>query len=766
MPYKKYPYKTRDVQIFCTKVVCDGVESCGKSLENNVCKISRDFPNIKRSPPNKGRVVDLCANMTITKSNDCEQREFVGPAGKIFGLKTLLNVPKKRVNCTNMFGEFYVYLSCMDLCENSSCPMSETPLRYDACPGQYRDRMYSLANGRSLTFVTKSAVSQGYQNNYFQCNNSRCIEYSRVCDLIDDCGDISDEIKCTNHIKCSDDENQLISYQQQCDGIIDCFDLTDECNQRCGKQILDHWLLKAVCWLMGILATLFNFITLAKTAYSFRTIETANLFSTNVLVTVIALADLLNGVYLILISVYDSVVFGTDYCKNQAEWLSSTPCALLGITSTIASQLSLFAMTALSLTRVIGLTCSSMAAPSALNKKAIIKITVIVTMIVSFSAAIALIPLASSLEDYFVQGIYYEPDNRVFIGFPNKEKHVKVLRAYNKTLDVPINMTWKAIRENVDRMFTQQHDTLSRKTVHFYGNDGVCLFKFFVRSDDARRSRQPLELKNNVLDIIDFQGNLVLWIVLTINFICFVIMTVSYVLITIQTWKSSSNSGQNQNHESVQKNDRIQFRISLIIATDFLCWVPFIIISSLHNFQFIDATKWYTYFAMIILPINSVINPLLYDNTITSFFTSLIQRSGDIICNSALVSHFRQSFWSSEQQTDINLEEMHHVSASKPGCSAADEIQQDPISQDQQTDINLEEMHHVSASKPGCNAADEIQQDPISQGQQTDINLKAMHHVSASKPGCSAADEIQQDPISQGGVLTTGQTKEFEDEEV
>ena len=30
-----------------------------------------------------------------------------------------------------------------------------------------------------------------------------------------------------------------------------------------------------------------------------------------------------------------------------------------------------------------------------------------------------------------------------------------------------------------------------------------------------------------------------------------------------------------------------------------------------------DATSWYAFFSMVMLPLNAVINPLLYDDTIT-----------------------------------------------------------------------------------------------------------------------------------------------------
>ena len=187
-------------------------------------------------------------------------------------------------------------------------------------------------------------------------------------------------------------------------------------------------------------------------------------------------------------------------------------------------------------------------------------------------------------------------------------------------------------------MFTQPDDTLVHSPVHFYGNDGVCLFKFFVRSDDARRNRQTQLMEENpsVLDLVNFQGDLVLWIVLTINFFCFLIIAVSYVMITEQTWKSSAHSSRGQNTNA----ERIQRRLSLMILTDFLCWVPFIIVCALHNVHFIDATDWYVFFTMIVLPANSVINPLLYDKENTIMLG--IRKIGSRVYSSKIMRSLRQ----------------------------------------------------------------------------------------------------------------------------
>ena len=640
-------------------IMCDGVESCGlkNGVENEVCRFSRDFPDIKKIAPYtilgpSSDETDLCTDIIDTRGNSCEKKEFPpDDRMKTFGVTKILNLPKVRVNCDDKFGEFYVYLSCMDRCKNrdATCPLGiSTPLSYDACPGQYPDRIYTLAGEKNLTFVTKSN-GKGYQNNYFQCADKRCIEYSQVCDLTNDCGDWSDENNCTNSVLCSNEKSR-ISLKQQCDGIIDCVDLSDECNNNCGKRILEYWSLRGICWIMGILATTFNLILIIRTAYSLKSARTGSMLETKILIATIATGDLLNGLYLIAIAVYDTIVYGNQYCQEQAKWLSSRTCSVLGVISTMGSQMSLFAMTALSVVRVIGLTSKSIKAPSPVNKTTILVSSVKVAIILAMSATIALIPLVPQLEDYFVQGIYYETENNVFMGFPNKERHVNVLKAYfGEERNTSYDMAWKDIHANMRQMFTNEHETMSWRKVHYYGNDGLCLFKYFVRNDDARRSRQTFQVKTGVLDYINFEGNGLLWVVLSVNFVCFLVMSISYVRITIQTWKSSSSSGQNSNLQNVRRKERIELKITLIIVTDFLCWIPFIIVCAFHNFQFIDATEWYAYFAMVLLSVNSVLNPLLYDNTITDFLVSVTNRVSTAL--SSLASHTQAQSTASETLT-------------------------------------------------------------------------------------------------------------------
>jgi hypothetical protein len=332
------------------------------------------------------------------------------------------------------------------------------------------------------------------------------------------------------------------------------------------------------------------------------TIATLN---NSALILLINVGDILIGVYLMQIAVMDTIVYGTQYCSERLKWLSSVHCSIVGVLSTIGYEMSLISMTCLGLVRVVGIR-NGMGISCEISKRAILKTCLIMVSIVKFSATIAGVPLVSSLEDFFVNGITYDPSVRLFIGSPGKAVHLDILQAYYGKIK-QTNLKWRVINDLVADMFSDDYggDTLGRKKLDFYGNEGVCLFKFFVEADDPQR--------------------IYVWAVLVVNMICLAVMSSCYIFININAKTSSKilTSEKTPMRDNIKaRNRKLQRKISLLIATNLLCWLPVTILSCLHSGGIFDATSYYSIISIAVLPINSVINPVLYND----FFIKLMGR--------------------------------------------------------------------------------------------------------------------------------------------
>ncbi|KAL5252006.1 hypothetical protein ACHWQZ_G014973 [Mnemiopsis leidyi] len=612
--------------------LCDGVETCGN--ENKVCSESLGSPQLFTDllTTDKGlwKHLSFCIKGLLQTQNFITKcttvNSFFHPHRDIFGVaNTRVTLPVDLQDCDHMFGEMYVYTSCTNKCNYSPCPLRNVP-RYEVCPDQFPDRIGTIVNNNYLEFVTKR-LDNIFTNNYFVCNNRiKCIDYSRVCNLVDDCGDYSDEYYCTNHLRCRF-TGRYIPKTRWCDGTFDCLDLTDECNSKCSSYIVKNLALKRLSWLIGVLATLANLIILSKNSITLRRCRTTVALFNKILIMTISSGDFLVGCYLIVISVYDGIIYGENYCREQISWISSAKCSILGVLSTLGSQLSLFAMCLLSATRIFGI-LNSMRVPEEVTWRKSSQVTASIFIVFLFSLSIDAIPLVRGFEDFFVNGIRYPEELKIFLGAPKKEKFLAVLEAYYGRMK-EATLSWKMIKEMVSEMYSHDFQypdhTESVSRVDFYGNDGVCLFKYFVNNQDPQRN--------------------FVWTILALNFGCFIFISISYMAIgyiSHRSSKSLTKSGTNQLIS--ERNRKMNRKISIIIITDFLCWVPFIVICVLHSTELLDATSWYSLFSIIVLPINSVINPMIYDDTITSMISSPIRRLYNSIFNSRFLTELRSVF--------------------------------------------------------------------------------------------------------------------------
>ena len=452
--------------------LCDKIETCGK--ENEICEISRGTPNtwdIMAPVSGKQYLIGspICSqglkNLQY-QTGKCQEVEVTNQkTSHAYFTKTSieLSLPEVKIDCRFIYGENYVYHACTNSCLSAmACPLKIIP--HDTCVNKVNERVFAITVSNELTVVFKrskeSEVGSGkvveYHNELYPCDNKNCVLYSQVCNLVDDCGDGSDEINCTNHFYCPGYE-EYIPLTSKCDGHVDCRDYHDECNSDCDfsdKFILRNSFLRSLSWSVGSLATLFNGLNIITSAYEIRQVETFGGLMNKCFILLISFGDLLMGVYLVVIA-YADLHFGNSYCQERYVWLSSIECSLLGIFSTIATQLSLFSMTALSIFRVRTV---SMIIQRSISARSIMDMILVILTILAISAAVACVPVIPVLEDFFVNGLYYH-QNPLFTGSVSKTKHQDIFRGYYGYFKGS-GLTWSTIRLIVADMFTSEYGGL------------------------------------------------------------------------------------------------------------------------------------------------------------------------------------------------------------------------------------------------------------------------------------------------------------------
>ncbi|XP_076358835.1 uncharacterized protein LOC143251282 [Tachypleus tridentatus] len=132
--------------------------------------------------------------------------------------------------------------------------------------------------------------------------------------------------------------------------------------------------------------------------------------------------------------------------------------------------------------------------------------------------------------------------------------------------------------------------------LEFYGNNGVCL---------------PLHIHNPFSQAWEYST----FLFCGLNTVAFVFILYAYVsmFFTISASKIGLRSTQQQQDRTIAK------RFAFIVSTDFLCWIPVVLIKliALGGIE-VDKTL-YAWIAVFLLPVNSALNPILYTLTTTVF---------------------------------------------------------------------------------------------------------------------------------------------------
>lgn len=148
--------------------------------------------------------------------------------------------------------------------------------------------------------------------------------------------------------------------------------------------------------------------------------------------------------------------------------------------------------------------------------------------------------------------------------------------------------------------------------------------KIFQRSHSLGfYSHSPLCINININS-----GELIIWRILYILLIGGIIAGIiaSYVIITYTTKQSAPSVQAGIEGSSAEKKERenfMSFKVTTIIISQMLCWTPILIASVLSLLNVQMRGSFYELAAIVILPINSIVNPILYSTLFKIMFTKI-----------------------------------------------------------------------------------------------------------------------------------------------
>ena len=279
-------YKCKDVflcpsqQTFVQmEKLCDRLTSC--VAEKSVCQISRSVVSVNtRVNSNslfKRELFHCLHGLEGAKGllPPCNSTEFSVSKARIEHARTtLVTYPNVNISCSNLYGEMFVYASCLGLCYDAECSR-RVPNGFSCVNIPKTERVYTLTSDYDMTIVSRADGS--YISKYFTCDNNHCVSYDKVCDLVDDCGDGSDETFCNNHFQCLRSK-EYVPISVLCDGRDDCRDRSDECKTECkprNRLIFETGFYRVWSFVLGGAAIVFNIVAFVETLLVNRKMSTA-----------------------------------------------------------------------------------------------------------------------------------------------------------------------------------------------------------------------------------------------------------------------------------------------------------------------------------------------------------------------------------------------------------------------------------------------------------------------------------------------------------
>ena len=343
----------------------------------------------------------------------------------------------------------------------------------------------------------------------------------------------------------------------------------------------------------------------------------------------LSLSDLMMGVYLVMFIAAHWQVPLIFSAVDMYKWLSSATCNAMGVLSFCSCQMSVAMLVVITTSRLL-----SVLRPFADQRKRFKISLIIINFAWLFWIACSLLPVLpihenrNTFYDYVkIESLscFKQGDMR----FEFLLKSMLDIRKFIKTkcseetaekFPIPHEPEWQDLLR-----FGQKLKILSTKEPAYFGyynQQSVCTAKYFVTNDSVSEMFTLAVIAHNLV---------------AFSYIC-----IAYIVIWIKTVQGkrllghltcfccfSQPAGHKRGVAACQRdkeNRRMQMQIMIIVATDFLCWVPLCVVSLYHFCQAFDFDKssgnfkqyvaeWRTAVSVltfVLLPVNSAINPFVY----------------------------------------------------------------------------------------------------------------------------------------------------------